>query len=70
MSLALDNSHVRGIRLGPGQTRVSWIPVSGSPLPVLEIRSDKGDFVGSGTPNARFVAARVPSLTYVRVGGR
>jgi hypothetical protein len=70
LSVAVDNSHVRAIRLGPGQTKVSWIPVSGSPLPMLEIRSDRGDFVGNGTSNARFVAARIPSLTYVRAHGR
>jgi hypothetical protein len=36
---------------------------------VLEIRSDKGDFVAAGTPNARFVTVRVASIAYAREMG-
>jgi hypothetical protein len=67
--VAVRGGGVRTISLRPGQTKVSWIPVSGSPPPVLEIRSDKGDFVAGGTPNARFVGVRVPSIAYAREKG-
>jgi hypothetical protein len=66
VSFAVLGSEVRAISLRPGQTKVSWIPVSGSPPQVLEIRSDKGDLVAGGTPNARFVAVRVQSLAFTR----
>ena len=69
VSFAVRGRAMRTIYLAPGQTKVSWIPVGGSPLPVLEIRSDRGDFVDSGTPNARFVAVRVPSAYYAREKG-
>jgi len=69
VSLAVRGSEVRAIFLRPGQTKVSWTPVSGSPPPVLEIRSDKGDFVAGGTPNARVVAVRVLSIAFAREEG-
>jgi hypothetical protein len=48
----------RSVALGPGQTKVVRIPAEGS----LEIRTDRSDYVGAGTPNARLVAVRIPSL--------
>ena len=32
---------------------------------VLRIRTDRADYVGGGTPNARFVAVRIPAISYV-----
>ena len=70
VTFAVEGGEARTVRLGPGESKVSLIPVSGSPLPALELRSDKGDFVDGGTANARFVAVRVPSISYVRGKGR
>ena len=58
-------SQERTIRLHPGGRTSIRIPVRGYPVPVLQIRTDAADYVGGGTPNARFLAVRIPSLSYV-----
>ena len=63
--LESDGSADRSIRLKPGDRTSVRIPVRGYPVPVLRIRTDNADYVGGGTPNARFLAVRVPSLSYV-----
>jgi hypothetical protein len=54
----------RQLRLGPGQTRVVLMPVTGRPVPVLNVRTDRADYLDGGTPNARLVAVRIPSISY------
>lgn len=49
----------RRIALEPGQRRVVRVPATGA----LEIRTDRADYVGAGTPNARLVAVRIPSIS-------
>jgi len=59
----------RDVWVAPGQKRLVRIPVDGYPVPLLSIRTDRADYVGAGTPNARLVAIRIPSISYVS-GGR
>jgi hypothetical protein len=59
----------RALTLQPGQTRVVRVPVEGLPTPILSIRTDRADYLGGGTPNARLVAVRIPTISYVS-GGR
>ena len=59
----------RDVWVAPGQRRLVRIPVDGYPVPLLSIRTDRADYVGAGTPNARLVAIRIPSISYVS-GGR
>jgi hypothetical protein len=54
----------RELRLEPGQTRVVQVPAAGRPVPVLNIRTDRADYLDGGTPNARLVAVRIPSISY------
>jgi hypothetical protein len=58
-------SPIRSVWVGPGERKVAEIPVSGFPVPILRIRTDRADYVGAGTPNARSVAIRIPALSYV-----
>jgi hypothetical protein len=51
----------RTITLRPGTRRVLRIPANGP----LEIRTDRADYLGAGTADARLVALRVPHLSYV-----
>jgi hypothetical protein len=60
-----EGSARRSIRLHPGERVSVRIPVRGYPVPVLRISTDHADYVGGGTPNARFLAVRVPSISYV-----
>jgi hypothetical protein len=60
-----EGSAKRSIRLGPGDRTSVRIPVRGYPVPVLRISTDQADYVGGGTPNARFLAVRIPSVSYV-----
>jgi hypothetical protein len=55
----------REMSLEGGQTRVVRLPVRGYPLPLLNVRTDRADYVGAGTSNARLVAVRIPSISYV-----
>jgi hypothetical protein len=52
------------LRLEPGQTRVVRMPAGGRPVPVLNIRTDRADYLDGGTPNARLVALRIPAISY------
>ena len=36
----------------------------------LEIRTDRADFVDSGTANARLTAVRIPSISYAPMRGQ
>jgi hypothetical protein len=54
----------RELRLEPGETRVVSVPVRGYPVPVLNVRTDRADYVDAGTPNARLVAVRILSISY------
>jgi hypothetical protein len=58
----------RTIRLLPGERMTIRIPVQGYPVPVLRIKTDSADYVAGGTPNARFLAVRIPSISYVSSG--
>ena len=58
----------RHVLIQPGETTVVRLPVRGFPVPVLDIRTDRADSVGGGTPNARLVAVRIPSIFYVAKG--
>ena len=60
----LGGSAVRSVWLRPGERKSIRIPVRGYPVPVLRINSDRADYVAEGTPNARFVAVRIPSISY------
>jgi hypothetical protein len=52
----------RTLALGPGESTVVTLPARGD----LEIRTDRADYVAAGTPNARLVAVRIPSISIVR----
>jgi len=65
VTLQVDGGASRAVQVGPGEKTVVRIPVSGYPVPVLRIRTDRADYVGGGTPNARFVAVRIPAISYV-----
>jgi hypothetical protein len=54
----------RELTLEPGQTRIVRVPAEGRPVPVLSIRTDRADYLDGGTPNARLVAVRIPSISY------
>lgn len=54
----------RSITLEPGETRTVRIPAVGDPVAPLEIRSDVAQEIASGTPEARLVAVRIPSISY------
>jgi hypothetical protein len=56
-----SGSESRRVSLGPGESRVVHIPAEGD----LEIRTDRADYLGAGTPNARLVAVRIPSVFLV-----
>jgi hypothetical protein len=58
----------RDVWVEPGESEVVRIPVRGYPVPLLNIRTDRADYVGGGTPNARLVAVRIPSISYVSKG--
>jgi hypothetical protein len=58
----------RSVRVEAGRSNVVRIPVRGYPVPLLNIRTDRADHVGGGTPNARLVAIRIPSVSYVSKG--
>ncbi len=62
--LESNGSRARTIRLTPGARMSIRIPVLGFPVPVLRISTDRADYVGSGTPNPRFLAFRIPSISY------
>jgi hypothetical protein len=51
----------RRLSLAPGESTVVDLPAQGD----LEIRTDRADYVGAGTPNARLVAVRIPSVSLV-----
>jgi hypothetical protein len=51
----------RHVFLKPGESKVVWLPADAA----LEIRTDRADYVGAGTPNARLVAVRIPSISLV-----
>jgi hypothetical protein len=55
----------RTVRLEPGQKRVVRLPVSGLQIPPLTIRTDQADALDAGTPDARLVAVRIPSVKYL-----
>src|SRR5439155_1223971 len=61
----VDGGLKRTVWVGPGQRKLVLIPVRGYPVPALRIRTDRADYVDGGTPNARLVAIRIPSLSYV-----
>jgi hypothetical protein len=61
----LDGSAGRTVSLQPGERRSVRIPARGYPVPVLRISTSEADYVGEGTPNARFVAVRIPAISYV-----
>ena len=48
-----------------GERKLVRIPVAGYPVPILRIRTDRADYIGAGTPNARLAAIRIPSISYV-----
>ena len=54
----------RRVSLDPGEARVVQVPGTST----LEIRTDHADYVGAGTPNARLVAVRIPSISFVPKG--
>jgi hypothetical protein len=58
----------RSVWVKPGHRMVVRVPARGYPVPVLRIRSDRADYVGGGTPNARLVAVRIPQISYVATG--
>jgi len=58
-------SRARIVLVQPGSRTTVRIPVRGYPVPVLHITTDHADYVAGGTPNARFLAVRIPSITYV-----
>jgi hypothetical protein len=60
----LDGSAGRSISLQPGERRSVRIPALGYPVPVLRITTDRADYVADGTASARFVAVRIPSISY------
>jgi hypothetical protein len=51
----------RRVSLEPGESRAVRLPAQGD----LEIRTDRADYVSAGTPNARLVAVRIPSVSLV-----
>jgi len=51
----------RDVSLEPGESEVIRLPAQGE----LEIRTDRADYVSAGTPNARLVAVRIPSISLV-----
>ena len=53
-----------GVSLRPGEQKTVRLPARGYPVPVLRITTDRADYVAEGTPNARFVALRIPALSY------
>ena len=55
----------RRLSLEPGESRAVRLPAQGD----LEIRTDRADYVGAGTPNARLVAVRIPSISRRRKAG-
>jgi hypothetical protein len=57
---------IRRISLGPGESKVVSLPARGD----LEILTDRADYVGAGTPNARLVAVRIPSISVPRTRHR
>ncbi|HEV8603390.1 MAG TPA: glycosyltransferase family 39 protein [Gaiellaceae bacterium] len=65
VTLAVDGGGTRTLWVGPGERKRVRMPVSGNPLPVLRIRTDRADFVGGGGPDARLVAVRIPAISYV-----
>ncbi len=64
----LQGSVQRSVSLRGGERKTVRIPVRGYPVPVLRINTDRADYVAEGTPNARFVAVRIPSISYVAKG--
>jgi hypothetical protein len=65
MTLEVSGQRTRTVEVAPGGEKIVRIPVSGYPVPVLRIRSDRATSVDGGTPNARLVAIRIPSISYV-----
>jgi hypothetical protein len=65
VTFQLDGGAKRDVWVKQGERKVVRIPVSGFPVPLLWIRTDRADYVGAGTPNARLVAIRIPALSYV-----
>jgi hypothetical protein len=64
VKLTVAGSASRSIQLQPGERKSVQIPAPGFPVPVLEIATDRADYVGAGTPNARFVSLRIPFISY------
>ena len=59
----------RRAALRPGRTISVRVPVSISPVPELEIRIDRADFIGAATSHPRLVGARVKTLKFVHHKG-
>jgi hypothetical protein len=64
VTLAVAGGASRRLVVRPGTGRTVEIPARGRPVPVLRIETDRADFVDGGTPNARLVAVRIPTLLY------
>ena len=65
VTFSVKGAPSRSVQLQPGETRSVRVGARGFPVPALRIVTDKADYVDSGTPSARFVAVRIPSITYV-----
>ena len=64
VSFALAGSTARTVALGPGESVSVELPVRGTIVPPLHIRTDRADFEGAGGPAPRLVAVRVSELSY------
>jgi hypothetical protein len=64
VTLALEGAAGRSLDLRPGARRVVLIPTRGYPVAPLRITTDRADYVGGGTADARFLAVRIPSISY------
>ncbi|MEP6909987.1 MAG: hypothetical protein ABI896_06085 [Actinomycetota bacterium] len=64
VTFALGGAYGRSIQLKPGERRTVRIEARGYPAPALRIVTDRADYVGAGTANARFLSLLVPSLEY------
>jgi hypothetical protein len=65
VTFELDGSRGRSIWLKPGERKSVRIEARGYPVPVLGVVTDRADYVGGGTANARFVSLRIPSMSYL-----
>ncbi len=64
VTLGLEGFPGRSILMRAGDRKTVRIATGSYPAPALRITTDRADYVGGSTANARFLAVQIPSISY------